>query len=151
MKNKLILLIISTLLIINIIPLTFSEIIWSNPVTVGFTTQESENSDDDNDNPNPIIPKHRCTDKENERETQPSIEYGDWKCVNNKLQREVINDGVKSIEFGNVCGLNEDSSIISTRKSNSLNVPDSLIILPIVLFLLILITIVLIGLIMLIK
>jgi hypothetical protein len=158
MKNKTISLIILSLLILNIFPIVSSEIIWSNTITVGFATQESETPDDgndDNNNENPIIPRHRCSDNENkpDQEIQITTQYGEWKCINNKLQREVITGGLKSFEYGGACGFVQDAQSIDTQKNNSnnLNIPDSLIIMPLVFFILILITLVIIGLVLLIK
>ena len=67
----------------------------------------------------------------------PEIFYGEWICVNNRLQRQVWTDGIVSIEYGRACGF-EITPEVEEKAFNFF------ILVPLALFLMILATIALI-------
>lgn len=79
--------------------------------------------------------------EEQERERQEDLltnQYGEWKCINNRLQRTNIINNQEVIEYGGVCGLSYEPT---QRKQPSVN---NLWILPFSLMILIIITLILI-------
>lgn len=112
--NKLIGLLILTLILFNLIAFASAEIIWSQPTTVHFTIGSGNggnggNGGDDED---------FCDDQYLKEDLAYGDElmknsYGNWICVNNKLQRTNMINGMEIVEYGGLCGVEEGPTLKS--------------------------------------
>lgn len=114
-----------------------ADIIWSYPTTVHFSTGNTNGNNDNggNDNNydtfrNPQLIK----DMEIENELY-NIQYGEWTCINNRLQRTNIVQGMEEIEYGGLCGVS-----LNEGKQNN----NSLFLISLILIILIIIALILI-------
>ncbi|MBS3072547.1 hypothetical protein J4477_01800 [Candidatus Pacearchaeota archaeon] len=130
--NKLTTLAILALLIFSSTSLVSAEIIWSQPTTVHFSTGDSGNGGDDECDifKDPQLIK----DMEIENEFY-NIQYGEWTCINNRLQRINTVNGFEEVEYGGLCGVLSDSQ--KEKTSNLFLVSVILIILIILALILI--------------
>jgi len=140
--NTKILAIIAIILIISSIAIPFisaKTIVWteySDSTSVEFTIIETQNHDDDNGSqdkpecpPNAIHPFNPI-DEELEQSEQT---YGDWNCINNRLQRQVTQNGLTEIEYGGIC----DIKLSASEKAK-----NPLAIIPLTLIILIILTLI---------
>ncbi|OIO41000.1 hypothetical protein COU56_01910 [Candidatus Pacearchaeota archaeon CG10_big_fil_rev_8_21_14_0_10_31_9] len=118
--NKLITLSILALIMFNSISLASAEISWSLPTTVQFTTGNDNGNnngeDENNDNCNIFNDPQLIKDIEAENEFYDT-KYGEWTCVNNKLQRTNIVQGIEEIEYGGLCGVSSEGQNSQTNYS----------------------------------
>jgi hypothetical protein len=138
MNSKILTILAITILIANMLPAISAEIIWSNPVTVGFTITDTGDNEDNSG----------CGEvKARQYAEETQTNYGEWTCSGNRLQRVSIVDGQQKTEFGGACGLNlDESSYSQNTHSTQTSISDNLIIAAVILIILILIVLVLIAL-----
>ena len=143
MNSKILTMFAITLLLASMLPIISAEIIWSNPVTVGFTITDT------GDNGNNADDSKGCDGVKTRQYAEESLtSYGEWTCSGNRLQRTNIIDGKQKTEFGGACGLSldENSYNQNTYSGQTGNISDNFIIAAIILIILILIVLVLIAL-----
>ena len=119
----------------------------SEPTEIMLTITEQPIEDDEELN----IEENRHSQKEAIRKLDEEyeselreIKYEKWKCINNKLQRIITSLNHEEIEYGKICGVEEENHINKETNFNKL-----LIVISIILSIFILLTLVLISLIML--
>lgn len=136
MNQKILTILAITLLVANMLPAISAEIIWSNPVTVGFTITDTGDNEDNSG----------CGEvKARQYAEETQTNYGEWTCSGNRLQRISIVDGQQKTEFGGACGLNIEESNQNTHSTQT-SISDNFIIAAVILIILILIVLVLIAL-----
>ena len=105
MRNQIIVLSLIAILLLNL-AFVSADIIWSYPTTIHFSTGNTNgNNNGGNDNNydtfrNPQLIK----DMEIENGLY-NIRHGEWTCINNRLQRTNIVQGMEEIEYGGLCGV----------------------------------------------
>lgn len=121
-----------------------AEITWTNYYDTTSVEFNITNPEIINNSQNQTTTKtHRAVHNLQEED----VFYGDWKCVSNAMQREVMINDIKIKEYGGVCNLSasENKKIDKEHKYNSF------LIAPIIMSFLILITLILIILVLLIR
>ncbi len=111
-----------------------ADIIWSYPTTVHFSTGNTNGNNDDGENDDTFRNPQLIKDMEIENELY-NIQYGEWTCINNRLQRTNIVQGMEEIEYGGLCGVS-----LNEGKQNN----NSLFVMSLILIILIIISLILI-------
>ena len=83
------------------------EIVWTEHSDSTFTEFETvDQPENQEEQPNSNILEQ---DLEREDEFRP-VEYGQWTCINNQLQRTNTINGAEIVEYGQACGFEEPAS-----------------------------------------
>ena len=130
MRNQIMVLSLVAILLLNL-AFVSADIIWSYPTTVHFSTG---NTNGNNDNCDTFSNPQLIKDMEIENELY-NVQYREWTCINNRLQRTNIIQGMEEIEYGSLCGVS-----LNERKQNN----NSLFVISLILIILIIISLILI-------
>ncbi len=133
MRNQIMVLSLVAILLLNL-AFVSADIIWSYPTTVHFSTGNTNGNNDDGENDDTFRNPQLIKDMEIENELY-NIQYGEWTCINNRLQRTNIVQGMEEIEYGGLCGVS-----LNEGKQNN----NSLFVMSLILIILIIISLILI-------